>query len=146
MKKIIGKNMELKKVFIADDHASVRKEFIKMIENNSRFEVVGEADDGDNALVRIRECNPDIIILDISMPGKTGLEVARELNQENNRAKIVFLTFYSDQELVDEATSLGTSGYVLKETASEYLHTALESVAKGSTFFSPNLIKREGEV
>ena len=124
-------------VVIADDHPLFREGLKQIIEYENNFEIIGEAGDGEKALEMIKEKKPDIAILDMSMPGKTGLEVLKELNISNDPAKIIFLTMHKEEYLFNEAMDLGIKGYVLKERASEDISNCLELVANDDYAISP---------
>jgi DNA-binding NarL/FixJ family response regulator len=102
---------------MADDHPIFRSGLRQIIEEDSNIEILGEADNGQSALELIEKFKPDVILLDIDMPKKTGLEVMRELRDKGQIPKVIFLTVYADEDMYDEGVELGISGYVLKDSA-----------------------------
>lgn len=132
--------MDLKiKVFVADDHAILRHGVIKLIESDNTFEVIGEASDGKEAFDKIKKLNPDIAILDLSMPSMDGLEVARKIRDSNPEVKLVMLTMHKEEEFLNEAIDCGVKGYILKDNTSKDLIVALKTVSSNSSYISPLL-------
>lgn len=127
------------KLLIVDDHPVFRRGVREIIEGHRRFQVVGEASDGDRALQLLSELKPDLILLDIDMPGLSGLEMARKLHREKAETRIVVLTMYKDEDLFNAAMDAGVKGYILKENAGEDIVAALESAAQGELFLSASL-------
>ncbi|MEO8209620.1 MAG: response regulator transcription factor [bacterium] len=125
------------KVIIVDDHPIFRSGLKQIIEEENDIEVIDEAGDGEKALKLINEKNPDIAILDIDMPKKTGLEVQKELNKNKNRVKIIFLTMYKEENVFNEAMDLGAKGYVLKESAVDDICVSIRLVANDDYAISP---------
>ncbi len=110
-----------------------------MISNDPEVEIVAEADNGEDAVKLIMEMNPDVAVLDISMPGKTGLEVAQEIMGSDLKTEIVILTMYKEEDFLLEAIDSGVKGYVLKNNTADELITAINTVAKGESYISPSL-------
>ena len=134
------------KVLIADDHPIFRKGLAEVISSEPGFQLVSEAPDGVTALNMINLYKPDVAVLDINMPGKTGFEIVKELNSEKINVKIIFLTMHNEEDILNRAIDLGVMGYVLKDSAMEDLVEAIHSVASGKHYVSPfvseYLIKR----
>jgi DNA-binding NarL/FixJ family response regulator len=126
------------KVIIADDHTIFRQGLKQLLETVEDLTVAGEAADGHQALKLISELQPDVAILDLSMP-KGGLEVAREIGNQGLSTKIVLLTMHNEADAANKALQAGAHGYVLKDNAFEDLLYALRSVTRGGTFISPSL-------
>lgn len=126
-------------ILIADDHPIFRRGLCEVIATDRNLKLVGQASDGEAALRLMAELRPDITILDVNMPKLTGLQVARKLSDNKTPAKLVLLTMYEDEELLNEALNLGIGGYVLKENAVEELLGAIRAVAQERTFISPSL-------
>lgn len=124
----------LKRILIADDFALVLIAVSTLLENS--FEVVGTVSDGQAAIDAILELEPDLVILDISMPGKNGLEVARELKSLANPIKIVFLTVHEDDDIVAACVSAGANGYVVKSQMDSDLILAINDALAGRVFAS----------
>ena len=124
------------KVVIADDHAVVRQGIRIVLEEVPGLEVVAEAADGDAALKLTKEHEPDVVVLDVTMPGKTGLEVAKELRDSGQKVGILILSMHDDPEYVLQAVRAGADGYVLKDVAPAELRRAIENVSRGREFFA----------
>lgn len=127
------------RVVIADDHAVVRQGIRTVLEEGARLEVVAEAADGHEALELTIEHRPDVVVLDVTMPGKTGLEVAKELRDRGQAVGIVILSMHDAPEYVLQAVRAGADGYVLKDVAPEELRRAIESVSQGREFFAERI-------
>jgi DNA-binding NarL/FixJ family response regulator len=129
--------MELIRVLLIDDHELVRSGIKALLEKSEDIRVVGEAGEGHEALACIKETNPDVVLLDISLPGLNGLEVAAKARKDSPRLRIVFLSMHSNEEYVLQALKIGASGYVLKQSSTRELELAVRSAKKGETFLSP---------
>lgn len=125
------------KIIIVDDHPIFRSGLKQIIEEETDIEVIDEAGDGEKALLLINEKKPEIAILDIDMPKKTGLEVLKELSKNKNTVKIIFLTMYKEENVFNEAMDLGVRGYVLKESAVDDICESIRLVAKDDYAISP---------
>tara|TARA_B100000315_G_scaffold186281_1_gene175622 strand:+ start:11412 stop:12059 length:648 start_codon:yes stop_codon:yes gene_type:complete len=136
-------------ILVADDHPLFRQGLIKTIEGHSLFNIIAEANDGVQALNKIKELKPDIAILDISMPKMSGLEIVKKIRNLNLDVKIIILTMYTEEEFFSQAIELDIKGYISKESAGEDLITALERVSNGGSYISPllsdNVFKLEKE-
>jgi DNA-binding NarL/FixJ family response regulator len=124
------------RVIIADDHAVVRQGIRTVLEDVEGLEVVAEAGDGDEALALAEEHEPDVVVLDVTMPGKTGLEVARELRERGSGVAVLILSMHDEPEYVLEAVRAGADGYVLKDMAPAELRAAVTAVHEGREYFS----------
>jgi DNA-binding NarL/FixJ family response regulator len=129
--------MELIRVLLIDDHELVRSGIKALLEKSEDIRVVGEAGEGHEALACIKETNPDVVLLDISLPGLNGLEVAAKARKDSPRLRIVFLSMHANEEYVLQALKIGASGYVLKQSSTRELELAVRSAKKGETFLSP---------
>jgi DNA-binding NarL/FixJ family response regulator len=127
------------RVMIVDDHPLFRQGLRQAIGGDSRFEVVGEADHGQTALDRIPELRPDVAVLDVNLPGLTGLEVAAALRAKKFRVSIVILTMLKDEQAFNKALNLGIHGYVLKENAAEEILNCIAAVSRNEAYVSPSL-------
>lgn len=127
------------KIFIADDHPIFRQGLLQIIEGDPELEIVGESGDGEEALQLIRSLCPDIAVLDISMPGMSGLEIVSEVQKESLKVEFIILTMFDDEEYFDEAMDYGVKGYLLKENAGSDLLSCLKSVAQGKYYVSPSI-------
>ncbi|CAM2007685.1 response regulator [Acanthopleuribacter pedis] len=126
-------------IVLADDHPIVRQGFIRIIERDDTFAVVAEADNGDEALALIQAYQPDIAVLDIAMPKRNGLEVAKAMRAQQLTCVPIMLTMYRDREYFDEAMALGIKGYLLKDSAVADLPACLHAVVRGECYISPAL-------
>ena len=126
-------------IFMADDHPIFRKGLRQIIEAENGLTVVGEADDGESAYQGVRQLRPDVIILDVNMPGMDGFEVARKIRDANLPVAIVFLTMYKDPEMFNAALDLGARGYVLKNSALTNVVDCVRAVSSGQHYISPVL-------
>jgi DNA-binding NarL/FixJ family response regulator len=122
------------RVLVADDVSSILIAVTGLL--RTAFEVVGTASNGKIALKSILELAPDVVILDVSMPAMSGLDVARELRRLGSKAKIVFLTSHEDYEILDSCTAVGGLGYVLKNSISTDLILAINEAFEGRAFIS----------
>ena len=125
------------RVLLADDHTLLRAGLRSILGDLPDVEVVGEAAAGPEALEMIRDRQPDVALLDIAMPGLSGLEVAAQLAAEGPPTRVVILSMHADQEYVRQAMSAGAVGYLLKDSGTSELEQALKAVARGVTFLSP---------
>jgi DNA-binding NarL/FixJ family response regulator len=124
------------RVIIADDHAVVRQGIRGVLEEVEGLTVVAEAGDGEAALELTRKHQPDVVVLDVTMPGKTGLEVARELRDAGSGVRVLILSMHDDPAYVLEAVRAGADGYVLKDVAPAELRAAVTAVYEGREYFS----------
>lgn len=134
--------MNILRVLLADDHALVRAGIRSLLQNIPGVEVVAEADDGKQAIEQARTHQPDIVLLDIAMPGLSGLEVAEQLRTETPAVKIVILSMHTSQEYIRRAMRAGASGYLLKGSRQAELELALQAVARGEVYLSPAASKQ----
>jgi DNA-binding NarL/FixJ family response regulator len=129
-------------IVLADDHRIVRQGLRALLASEADLEVIGEADDGREALELVRRLSPDVLVLDLMMPGLNGLEVARQLPRQSPGVRVVVLSMYDDEGFVLEALANGVSGYVLKDSNSSDLIHAVREVAAGRRYLSPPLSDR----
>jgi len=127
------------KVLIADDHALFREGIQALLSKCQDIEVVGEASNGEESIERAKELKPDIVLMDVAMPGLGGLEATLELKKIAPEVKILVLTQYDNQEYLYRFLKAGVSGYVLKRGAGAELVSAIRAVYKGGTFLHPDL-------
>lgn len=125
--------MDRPTILLADDHTMFMEGLKGLLQDE--FELLGTVENGELLLETARRLDPDVIILDISMPVLNGFDAARELRKRGTGAKIIFLTMHADTGLVAEAVRCGASGYVVKHSAGKDLITAIRQVAKGKTYF-----------
>jgi len=124
------------RILIADDHPVVREGLVRIVESDATFEVIAGTGDGEHALQLIGQMEPDIAVLDVSMPGKSGLDVIRASNELDYPVDYVVLTMFREEEFFDQAMDLGAKGYLLKESAVSDLVACLHAVADGKYYVS----------
>lgn len=125
------------RVLIADDHPVVRKGLQSCLARQDGLRLVGEAADGDEALAKALELQPDVVLLDISMPRRDGLAVTEALRRQAPQIKILVLSVHSNREYILRVIQAGAHGYISKEAPPEQLSQAIQTVCNGQTFFSP---------
>lgn len=126
-------------VVIVDDHPLFRQGLRQAVEADARFNVIGEEADGTAAAETIAKLKPDVAVLDINLPGMTGLEVAARLQVSRSPARLVVLTMLKDEQAFNRALNAGVQGYVLKENASDEILNCIVAVARGEAYVSPSL-------
>ncbi len=126
------------RVLLADDHALIRQSLKALLERQG-CQVVGEASNGQETLRWAEKTQPEVAILDISMPVLNGVDAARELKKSSPNTKIIFLTQHNEDQYVTEALRAGAKGYVLKSQAAEDLVRAIQEVCRGSVYLSPSI-------
>ncbi len=130
------------RVLVADDHAIVRTGIRHVLEGEPGFTVVGEAATGTEALALAIELHPDVAVLDISMPGESGLRIAAELRRQTPGTRVLILSMHDNTEYVLESVRAGAHGYLLKDTAATELRGAIRAVQRGESYFSPPIASR----
>lgn len=130
------------RILLADDHVTVRHGLKLLIDSQHDMEVVSEANDGNGAVQKARESRPDVIVMDISMPGMNGLVATRTLKQLERDSAIVILTRHGDDAYLQELLRAGASGYVLKQSAPSELLQAIRGVAAGGQYLDSTLTAR----
>jgi two-component system response regulator NreC len=127
------------KILLADDHVLVCDALASLLEADPRFEVVGQANNGLDALKKIEESDPDIVVIDIGMPGLNGIEVIKRIKKKNPAMKALVLSMHRDEAYIFWALRAGASGYVIKQSAAKELIDALSQVQMGNTYLSPSI-------
>jgi len=130
------------RVVVVEDHTLVRQSLVKTINAEDGFEVVAEAGRGDEGLGLITKHGPDVVLLDITMPGGNGLEVAAQMRQAAPNSRFLFLTMHDDDASISKAIALGADGYVLKTASTDELLVALHAIAEGGSYLSPSVARR----
>jgi|ERR1041385_4841841 DNA-binding NarL/FixJ family response regulator len=126
-------------VFIADDHRGVRREIVDLLQTQSDMRVVGQAENGADALRSIRELQPDVVLMDIKMPRINGIDVTAKLHGEGFLGKILIVTQYEIREYVCQAIAAGALGYLIKDTFKREILPAIRSLMVGKPFFSSTI-------
>lgn len=127
------------RVVLADDHTLVRSGIRRILEAQPGFQVVGEAADGQEAVALVRETAPDVVVLDLNMPGSGGLDVLPALKSAHQPVKVVVVTMHGGREYVARAMKGGADAYLLKDSAVQDLVTAVDAVLEGRPYFSPSI-------
>jgi DNA-binding NarL/FixJ family response regulator len=122
-----------------DDHKLVRAGIRALLQQVAGFEVVGEADDGREAVEVVERLRPDVVLMDISMKGLNGIDATAQLRRRNNEAKVIMLSMHAAEEQVARSLHAGANGYVVKDGAIEELESAIDAVLRGETYVSPVL-------
>jgi len=130
-------------VLLAEDHMIVREGFRKMLELDADLEVVGEAQDGRQAVALAGKLQPAVVLMDIAMPLLNGLEATRQILKAVPATKVLMLSAHSDDAYVQSATESGAVGFLLKQTSGHEVCRAIREVQKGKTFFSPSISRRQ---
>lgn len=125
------------RVLLADDHVLMRTGMRSWLQSLAEVEVVGEASDGREALRLIAKVQPDVVLMDIGMPGLNGLEATLQVTKEFPRVHVLILSMHANEEYVVQALRAGASGYMLKDAEPEELELALKAVSRGKTYLSP---------
>ena len=125
------------RVVVADDHTIVREGLKQLLSASVDFTVAGEACNGHEVITRIRELEFDVLLLDISMPGRSGIELIRQINSEKPALRILVLSMHEEEQYAVRAIRAGASGYLTKETAAAQLLSALRKIASGGVFITP---------
>jgi two-component system invasion response regulator UvrY len=129
-------------VLLADDHAIVRAGLKELLADTGDISVVGEAGTGQEALARVREGHYDVIVLDMSMPGRSGVELIKQLKQEKPKLRILILSMHSEAQYAVRALKAGASGYLTKDGAADQLVAAIRRIAGGGAYVSPEAAER----
>ena len=130
------------RVVVADDHTILREGLKQLLASAEGIEVVGEAVDGHEVLERVRSADFDLLLLDLSMPGKSGMELIKQVKSERPRLRILVLSMHGEQQYAVRAIRAGASGYLTKESAATQLVTAIRKVASGGAFISPEVAEQ----
>jgi DNA-binding NarL/FixJ family response regulator len=125
------------RILLADDHPMIRAGFKSMLDKNERFEIVGEAGNGKELIALAGQLNPDIILVDISMPVMSGLDSLEELSSQTPGARIIILTMHEEREYILQALKSGAAGYLIKNIERFELERAIIAVYEGGKYFSP---------
>ena len=130
------------RVVIADDHTIVREGLRQLLQGSIDFDVVSEARDGHEVMQRVRELDFDVLLLDMSMPGKSGMELIKQVKSERPKLRILVLSMHQEHQYAVRAIKAGASGYLTKESASSQLAAAIRKVASGGAFISAEVAEQ----
>lgn len=129
------------KILIADDHGVIRAGLRSLLNTMTNFEVVGEAADGEEVIKLVAELSPDVVLMDISMPGLGGIESTRQIVSVYPNVRVLILTVHEDEELLREAIRSGASGYIVKRAAETELRNAIQAVCRGEVYVHPSMTR-----
>ncbi|MCX6594589.1 MAG: response regulator transcription factor [Acidobacteria bacterium] len=130
------------RILLADDHTLFRQGIKTLLAAEADFEVVGEASNGGEAIERAAELRPDVVVMDVSMPGMSCFEATRQIRKARPEIKVLFLTMYDDEDYLIESMEVGASGYVLKDSPSPQLSAAVRDVHRGGSYLSPRMLSQ----
>lgn len=130
------------RVLLADDHNVVREGLRLILESAPDIQVVGEVENGRQAVQMAKKLQPDVVVMDVVMPTLNGVEATRQLLKESPTSKVLVLSSYSDDDRVQQLIEAGATGYLIKQTAANDLLAAIREAHKGNAYFSPNISKR----
>lgn len=128
------------KVMIADDHSLIREGIKQLLEFDGTIEVMTEASNGVECLDKLEDIHPDVLLLDVNMPEKNGLEVLEEIKKKNYNVKVLILTVHNELEYLLKAIDIGVDGYILKDSESAELKKAIQAVLSGENYIQASLI------
>ncbi len=132
--------MEKIRVMITDDHSLIREGLKQLLEFDGSIEVVGEASNGIECLEKLDKCNPEVLLLDINMPEKNGIEVLKQMKEDQSQIKVLILTVHNEMDYLMKAVDIGVDGYILKDSESSELKKAIRAVRDGENYIQPSLI------
>jgi two-component system response regulator NreC len=130
------------RILLADDHTLFRQGVKTLLASETDMEVVGEAPDGTAAAERAAELKPDVVLLDIGMPGPSSFETTRQIKRNRPETKVLFLTMYDDEDYLVEGMEVGANGYVLKDSPAPQLVAAVRDVYRGGSYLSPRMLSQ----
>lgn len=128
------------KVMIADDHILMREGIKQLLEFDGSIEVIGQAGDGNECLELLKTVHPDVLLLDINMPNKNGIETLQEIRDKKMNVKVLMLTVHNEVEYLVKAVDIGVDGYILKDSESLELKKAIQAVMNGESYIQSSLI------
>jgi DNA-binding NarL/FixJ family response regulator len=129
-------------IILVDDHAVVRAGVRRLLEQESSFDVIGEAESGEKAYQLFGELSPDVMVMDLSMPGMGGLESIRRILMRDEKARILVLSMHEDLSFANQALKLGAKGYLIKNTLGDDLVKAIKAISQGDIFLSDEIAKK----
>lgn len=132
-------NDHLITILLADDHTVVRQGMIKLLEGEENLKVIGEAKDGREAVTKVEQLKPDVVLMDISMPLLNGIEATRQIKRISPQTKVIILSMHSHDRFIGELLTLGASGYLVKDSTGADIIKAINAAMKGDTYLSPSI-------
>jgi len=134
--------MAKQRILIVDDHEVVRLGLRALLERHSHFEVIAEAGSAREAIEKVKQYSPDVVVMDIRLPGGSGIEACEEITENYPNSKVIMLTSYADDEMLFSSIRAGAAGYVLKQIGGEDLVKAIEAVGRGEALLDPAVTQR----
>jgi DNA-binding NarL/FixJ family response regulator len=131
-----------RRILLVEDHTLMRVGVRALLAQDPELEIVGEADNGRDAIRAVAALSPDLVLMDLSMPGMNGIEAMHDIKRRNPDTRILVLTFHKTDEYIHESLRAGANGYILKDATHEELRMAICSVLKGKTYLSPDISDR----
>ncbi len=128
------------RIMLVDDHAMIRRGVKQMLGFKEEFIIVGEAEHGNEVITKVLDLKPDVILMDINLPGKSGIELTTELKKQAPDVKVLALTVGGDQHYLSKMIKAGALGYILKDVDSDTLYEAIKTVARGDAYIPPHLL------
>ena len=126
-------------ILLADDHTVVRQGMVKLLEGEKNLKVIGEARDGRDAVSKVEQLRPDVVLMDISMPLLNGIEATRQIKKIRQQTRVIILSMHSHDRFVGELLTLGASGYLVKDSTGADIIMAINAAMKGDTYLSPTI-------
>lgn len=130
------------RILLADDHTLFRQGIRTLITAESDMEVLGEASNGGEAVEKAGELRPDVVLMDIGMPGLSSFEATRQIRKNRPETRVLFLTMYDDEDYLVEGMEVGASGYVLKDSPAQQLTAAIRDICRGGSYLSPRMLSQ----
>lgn len=129
-------------VLLAEDHTIVRQGLAKLLEEEPGIRVIGEARNGREAIAKVEELKPDVVIMDIAMPLLNGIEATRQIKKNRPQTRVIILSMHSQDRFISELFTIGASGYLLKDSSGPDIIHAIKSAVKGDTYLSPSISRK----
>ncbi|MGA3116366.1 MAG: response regulator transcription factor [Syntrophobacteraceae bacterium] len=129
-------------ILLADDHTIVRQGLAKLLDGDGNLCVIGEARNGREAVSKVEELRPDVVLMDIAMPVLNGIEATRQIKKASRNTKVIILSMHSHDRFISELFSLGASGYLLKDSTGNDIIRAINAAINGDTYLSPSISRR----
>jgi DNA-binding NarL/FixJ family response regulator len=126
-------------ILLADDHTVVRQGMVKLLEGEKNLKVIGEARDGRDAVSKVEQLKPDVVLMDISMPLLNGIEATRQIKRMRHQTRVIILSMHSHDRFIGELLTLGASGYLVKDSTGADIIMAINAAMKGDTYLSPSI-------
>ena len=130
------------RILLTDDHTLFRQGLRTLLATEPDIEIVGEASNASDAITFAQELRPDVVLMDVGMPGLSSFEATRQIRKQRPETRVIFLSMYDDEDYLTESVEIGASGYILKESPADQLVSAIREVHRGGNYLSPRLLAR----